>query len=252
MSVLAPRRVCCCSAFHSAARSTHLFFCTLLQLSPTRYALFVFARLGTANALEQTGVTTVADLLWHLPTGMVDRRETSHVADLVEGEVATMLLKVTPVVSSDTHGALISAARLHHVFRPHAFLLSVLPFSDDALLHPFLKAVVPFRASEWWGFRRGVASGQSRSMVSTRATRGVGTCGHRSCSSLSACTAVHVSIEQGCPPVAWVLNTCVATTPFLLAVTCPSLVLLVSFLSCGTVAWARTLVSQFCSKHCLP
>ncbi|CAN0333827.1 unnamed protein product, partial [Hapterophycus canaliculatus] len=36
----------------------------------------------------------VANLLWHLPTGVVDRRKTSHAADLVEGQVATMLLKV--------------------------------------------------------------------------------------------------------------------------------------------------------------
>ncbi|CAM9874881.1 unnamed protein product, partial [Ectocarpus sp. 12 AP-2014] len=52
-----------------------------------------------AEQLAKLGVTTVADLLWHLPTGMVDRRETSHVADLVEGEVATMLLKVVKVQS---------------------------------------------------------------------------------------------------------------------------------------------------------
>ena len=33
-------------------------------------------------------------MLWHLPTGIVDRRQVRRVADLVEGEIATVLLKV--------------------------------------------------------------------------------------------------------------------------------------------------------------
>lgn len=44
------------------------------------------------------GVFSVAHLLWHLPTGIVDRRKTSYVKDLVEGEVATVLLKVSMLV----------------------------------------------------------------------------------------------------------------------------------------------------------
>lgn len=40
----------------------------------------------------------MANLLWHLPTGMVDRRQVSRVADLVEGEIATVLLKVKRAV----------------------------------------------------------------------------------------------------------------------------------------------------------
>ncbi|CAM9697670.1 unnamed protein product [Scytosiphon promiscuus] len=47
-----------------------------------------------AEQLAKLGVRSVARLLWHLPTGIVDRRKTSYVKDLVEGEVATVLLKV--------------------------------------------------------------------------------------------------------------------------------------------------------------
>ena len=36
----------------------------------------------------------MANLLWHLPTGMVDRRQVRRVAGLVEGQIATVLLKV--------------------------------------------------------------------------------------------------------------------------------------------------------------
>lgn len=36
----------------------------------------------------------MANLLWHLPTGVVDRRKVSRVQGLVEGEIATVLLKV--------------------------------------------------------------------------------------------------------------------------------------------------------------
>ena len=39
----------------------------------------------------------MASLLWHLPTGVVDRRQVSRVQGLVEGEVATVLLKVCGV-----------------------------------------------------------------------------------------------------------------------------------------------------------
>ncbi|CAN0419806.1 unnamed protein product, partial [Scytosiphon promiscuus] len=46
-----------------------------------------------AEQLAKLGVRSVAHLLWHLPTGIVDRRKTSYVKDLVEGEVATVLLK---------------------------------------------------------------------------------------------------------------------------------------------------------------
>ncbi|CAM9839728.1 unnamed protein product, partial [Ectocarpus sp. 13 AM-2016] len=67
--------------------------------SPPENALKGVGPRKAEQLAKLAGVTTVADLLWHLPTGMVDRRETSHVADLVEGEVATVLLKVTPVVS---------------------------------------------------------------------------------------------------------------------------------------------------------
>jgi len=40
------------------------------------------------------GIHCVANLLWHLPTGVVDRRKVSRVQGLVEGEIATVLLKV--------------------------------------------------------------------------------------------------------------------------------------------------------------
>lgn len=45
-----------------------------------------------------TGINTVASLLWHVPTGIIDRREVRRVADLTEGEIATVLLKArTPL-----------------------------------------------------------------------------------------------------------------------------------------------------------
>ena len=43
---------------------------------------------------DPSGIHSVANLLWHLPTGIVDRRQVRRVADLVEGEIATVLLKV--------------------------------------------------------------------------------------------------------------------------------------------------------------
>lgn len=43
---------------------------------------------------DPSGIHSVANLLWHLPTGMVDRRQVRRVADLAEGEIATVLLKV--------------------------------------------------------------------------------------------------------------------------------------------------------------
>eukprot|EP00903_Cladosiphon_okamuranus_P021747 g19995.t1 len=47
--------------------------------------------------LAKLGIHSVANLLWHLPTGMVDRRQVSRVAGLVEGEIATVLLKVVKI-----------------------------------------------------------------------------------------------------------------------------------------------------------
>lgn len=44
-----------------------------------------------------TGINTVASLLWHLPTGIIDRREVRRVTDLMEGEIATVLLKARPL-----------------------------------------------------------------------------------------------------------------------------------------------------------
>lgn len=44
---------------------------------------------------DTSDIHCVADLLWHLPTGMIDRRQVSRVSNLVEGETATVLLKVS-------------------------------------------------------------------------------------------------------------------------------------------------------------
>eukprot|EP00904_Undaria_pinnatifida_P013740 jgi/Undpi1/9497/HiC_scaffold_27.g11953.m1 len=55
-----------------------------------------------AQQLAKLGIKSVANLLWHLPTGMVDRRQVMRVADLVEGEIATVLLKVLSVKSRIT------------------------------------------------------------------------------------------------------------------------------------------------------
>lgn len=57
------------------------------------------------------GIHSVANLLWHLPTGMIDRRQVSRVAGLVEGEIATVLLKVGrsfSIFSCDIHTYLYS------------------------------------------------------------------------------------------------------------------------------------------------
>lgn len=37
----------------------------------------------------------MADLLWHLPTGIIDRRQVKRVSDLTDGGIATVLLKVS-------------------------------------------------------------------------------------------------------------------------------------------------------------
>lgn len=55
------------------------------------------ASYGTLASLVLQGIHSVASLLWHLPTGVVDRRQVSRVQGLVEGEVATVLLKVCGV-----------------------------------------------------------------------------------------------------------------------------------------------------------
>lgn len=63
--------------------------CVLPPLVPDRIVSI------TKMANVSTGIASVADLLWHLPTGIVDRRQVRRVADLAEGEMATVLLKVT-------------------------------------------------------------------------------------------------------------------------------------------------------------
>ncbi len=47
-----------------------------------------------AKALEKPIGTRVVDLLWHLPTGIIDRRHTPKVAAAIPGEIATMTVRV--------------------------------------------------------------------------------------------------------------------------------------------------------------
>jgi len=47
-----------------------------------------------AKALEKPIGARVVDLLWHLPTGVIDRRHTPKVAAAVPGEIATMIVRV--------------------------------------------------------------------------------------------------------------------------------------------------------------
>jgi ATP-dependent DNA helicase RecG len=47
-----------------------------------------------AKLIEQVAGTKMADLLWHLPVGIIDRRYAPKVADARPGTVATMTLTV--------------------------------------------------------------------------------------------------------------------------------------------------------------
>ncbi|MSO54848.1 MAG: ATP-dependent DNA helicase RecG [Rhodospirillales bacterium] len=47
-----------------------------------------------AEALEQIGVRRVADLLWHLPTGIIDRRYATTIADAEPGRIATITVTI--------------------------------------------------------------------------------------------------------------------------------------------------------------
>lgn len=48
----------------------------------------------TAKTLEKVGLGRVIDLIWHLPTGLVDRRQVCTVATAPEGAVATLIVTV--------------------------------------------------------------------------------------------------------------------------------------------------------------
>jgi ATP-dependent DNA helicase RecG len=48
----------------------------------------------TAKALERVGLGRVVDLLWHLPTGLVDRRQICTVATAPEAAIATLVVTV--------------------------------------------------------------------------------------------------------------------------------------------------------------
>ncbi|MGH7061978.1 MAG: ATP-dependent DNA helicase RecG, partial [Stellaceae bacterium] len=47
-----------------------------------------------AKLFDRLAGPLVVDLLWHLPSGIVDRRATPPVRDLVAGQIATLKLKV--------------------------------------------------------------------------------------------------------------------------------------------------------------
>ena len=52
---------------------------------------------GTAKALASLGLTTVGDLLWHVPRRYVRRGELTDLASLEPGEQATVLARVESV-----------------------------------------------------------------------------------------------------------------------------------------------------------
>src|SRR5262249_35411202 len=47
-----------------------------------------------AKLLEKIGLAKVGDFLWHLPTGLIDRRATPKVAEAPAGEVVTLVVRV--------------------------------------------------------------------------------------------------------------------------------------------------------------
>ena len=52
----------------------------------------LFANLLGAD--EETGEALVVDLLWHLPSGLVDRRQRPMIAGAVPGSIATLQITV--------------------------------------------------------------------------------------------------------------------------------------------------------------
>lgn len=80
---------------------------SLLWMGTPKQSLFARPPITTPSACPPLariictqGIRSVANLLWHLPAGMVDRRQVSRVAGLVEGEIATVLLKVRSLARS--------------------------------------------------------------------------------------------------------------------------------------------------------
>lgn len=80
---------------------------SLLWVGTPKQSLFARPPITTPSACPPLariictqGIRSVANLLWHLPAGMVDRRQVSRVAGLVEGEIATVLLKVRSLARS--------------------------------------------------------------------------------------------------------------------------------------------------------
>jgi ATP-dependent DNA helicase RecG len=55
-----------------------------------------------ARLLDKLVGPTVADLLWHLPTGLIDRRHMPKLIDAPPGAVVTLALKVDAHVPSRT------------------------------------------------------------------------------------------------------------------------------------------------------
>ena len=51
-----------------------------------------------ANNYANLGITKVVDLLWHLPVGIIDRRNKTTVAEAKNGEIATLYLEVDDIV----------------------------------------------------------------------------------------------------------------------------------------------------------
>lgn len=94
----------CCSFFFDVlqlvcpvASAVHPTIVTLLLLNITCQPSFCRHFTRHAHITCDQGIHSVANLLWHLPTGVIDRRQVSRVQGLVEGEIATVLLKVCGV-----------------------------------------------------------------------------------------------------------------------------------------------------------
>ena len=62
----------------------------------------LYAKLCGSGAVDKSRGARVVDLLWHLPSGLVDRRHTPKAADAVSGQVATMTLTVVAHYPSDS------------------------------------------------------------------------------------------------------------------------------------------------------
>ena len=57
------------------------------------------------NALERFTGSQIIDLLWHLPSGVIDRRYSPKIADAADGSIATIVITVDKQAPSPGRGS---------------------------------------------------------------------------------------------------------------------------------------------------